>query len=136
MKIISALLVGIAFAACNSFDKSSPTSNSGSNSLQPSEVKPEVQQVRDVSITPANSYNDMFVDSTAVENFIKNKNVPPNDAQSVLNFYNPRNYGFAWFFKDGLTEQGRAFWNAYTYANTHGQKDPSPDKQLNKRMDS
>ncbi|MEJ7827520.1 MAG: hypothetical protein WKF91_04975, partial [Segetibacter sp.] len=134
-KLIYTLVISIAFAACSYFDKS-PTTNSADNSSQPSEAKPEVPLVRDVTITPANAYNDMFIDSTAVETFIKNKNVPAADAQSVKNFYNPRNYGFAWFFKDGLTEQGRAFWNAYSYANTHGQKDASPDKQLNKRMDS
>ncbi len=134
-KLFLALVVTIALAACSNFDKS-PTNDSADNSAQPIEAKPEVPQVRDVTITPANSYNDMFIDSTAVETFIKNKNVSAADAQSVRNFYNPRNYGFAWFFSDGLTEQGRAFWNAYTYANTHGQKDVSIDKQLNKRMDS
>ncbi len=134
-KLIYTLVISSAFAACSYFDKS-PTTNSADNSSQPSEAKPEVPQVRDVTITPANAYNDIFIDSTAVETFIKNKNVSAADAQSVKNFYNPRNYGLAWFFKDGLTEQGRAFWNAYSYANTHGQKDASPDKQLNKRMDS
>lgn len=134
-KLIYAFVVSIAFAACSNFDKS-PANNSADNSSQTFEAKPEAPQVRDVTITPANSYNDMFIDSTAVATFIKNKNVSAADAQSVKNFYNPRNYGFAWFFKDGLTEQGRAFWNAYTYANTHGQKDASPDKRLTKKMDS
>ncbi len=134
-KLIFVLALSIAFASCNYFDKS-PADNSTGNAQQTSPAKPEIPQPRDVSITPANSYNDMFIDSAAVENFIRNKNVSPADAQSIKNFYNPRNYAYAWFFNDGLTEQGRAFWNAYTYANTHGQKDAAQDKQLNKRMDS
>ncbi len=106
-KIFLALVVTIAFASCSNFDKS-PANNSGNKSLQTSASKPEVPQERDVTITPANSYNDMFVDSTAVETFIKNKNVSAADAQSVKNFYNPRNYGFAWFFKDGKYMQQKA----------------------------
>ena len=126
--------ISIAFASCSYFDKS-PENNSN-NASQTSEVKPEVLQPRDVSITPANSYNDMFIDSSAVETFIKSKNISSANAQSIRNFYNPRNFEYAWFFKAGLSEQGRAFWNAYTYANKHGQKDAGQDKQLNKRMDS
>jgi murein L,D-transpeptidase YcbB/YkuD len=133
-KLIFALAISIAFASCNYFDKSRADNSSG-KVPQTSEA-PEAPQARDVTITLANAYNDMFIDSTSVDNFIRSKNILAADAQSVKNFYNPRNYGYAWFFKDGLTEQGRAFWNAYTYANMHGQKDPSPNKQLNKKMDS
>jgi murein L,D-transpeptidase YcbB/YkuD len=78
----------------------------------------------------------LFLDSAAIENFIKNKAVAEPDAQALRGFYNPRNFGYAWFAHDGLTEQGRAFWHAYTYEKGQGQKDTGLDKSLNKRLDT
>ena len=72
---------------------------------------------RDVSITSENSYSDLFLDSTAVENFIAQKQVDDSTAGFLRNFYNVRNYQFAWFNSEGLTEEGRGFWSLYDYFN-------------------
>ena len=40
-------------------------------------------------------------------------------ANRIRSFYNARNYQYAWFSTQGLTEQSRFFWNQYDYAVTH-----------------
>lgn len=66
---------------------------------------------RDTTITKSNSYAGLFLDSLKVANFIAAEKPTDEDATSLRNFYNSRNYQFAWFNKNGLAEQTRAFWN-------------------------
>lgn len=68
---------------------------------------------RDITITPANAYADLFLDSLALEAFIQKEVPEDTTAQHMRNFYNSRNYSFAWFDKDGLTLQAEGFWNAH-----------------------
>ena len=95
-----------------------------------------VPPVRDLSITSANAYNNLFLDSNAVEAYIKNKNLPANEAAEIRNFYNSRNFEYAWFSDDGLTPEAKNFWNAYTYSELSGQKDDKKDKPLATQMDT
>jgi murein L,D-transpeptidase YcbB/YkuD len=69
---------------------------------------------RDVTITPKNSFTDLFLDSMRLEGFITKQSIDSETAQHMRSFYNSRNYQFAWFNKDGLNEPGLAFWNLYT----------------------
>jgi L,D-transpeptidase YcbB len=89
----------------------------------------------DVSITKANSYSDLFLDSTALGSFIKQKKVPDSIANRLESFYNSRNYQFAWFSSDGLTEQARGFWNLHDYVTTYENDSSLKDKKLQKKMD-
>ena len=91
--------------------------------------------LRDVSITSENSYSDLFLDSVALENFIAKQNLNDSVATSLRNFYNVRNYQFAWFNSEGLTEQGRGFWSLYDYLNDHGDS-LKENKSLAVRMDT
>ena len=75
---------------------------------------------RDQSITAANAYSDLFLDSAAVENYIRTHALDGAQAQEVRNFYNRRNYQFAWFASDGFTEQGRGLWNLYEVSDSSG----------------
>lgn len=68
---------------------------------------------RDNSITSANSYSDIFIDSSLVDAYIKENSLNDILALQLRNFYNERNYQYAWFASDGFTEQGRGFWNIY-----------------------
>ncbi len=125
----------LVFLSCDNFqNKDVNDSTSAPSEIRRNDVQYNLP--RDTTITPTNSYSDMFLDSSTIETYINNKTVSADDAQTLRGFYNPRNYGYAWFSNDGLTEQGRAFWNAYTYANKHGQKDTITDKLLNRRMDT
>jgi len=39
----------------------------------------------------------LFLDSSAVETYIKNKSLEENEAAEIRNFYNSRNFEYAWF---------------------------------------
>lgn len=68
---------------------------------------------RDTTITENNAYSNLELDSTTLENYIRKNKVKPSVAEKMRNFYNNRNYHFAWFSEDGLTEQARAFYNLH-----------------------
>ena len=85
---------------------------------------------RDLSITVKNAYNDIFIDTSEVNNFLLTDSANADLTDRIRSFYNQRNYEFAWFASDGLTEQAKSFWNLVTY-----QKDTSlSDKGLSKKM--
>ena len=90
---------------------------------------------RDESINTSNSYSDLFLDTTSLENFIKQNKIPDSIARRLESFYNTRNYQFAWFSKDGLTEQARGFWNLHDYVTTYEADSTLKDKKLQKKMD-
>ena len=65
---------------------------------------------RDMSITSQNSWSDLFLDSTAIENFISTEKLTASNANALRSFYNRRNLGYAWLTSDGVTEQARNLW--------------------------
>ncbi|NOT52648.1 MAG: L,D-transpeptidase family protein [Chitinophagaceae bacterium] len=121
--ICTALLI-ISLAACNSKKKKEAESG-----------RPEIENVdevdkrpakdkkvtdRDYSITAANAYNNIFLDSMAMEKYITDRELADKKiATRIRSFYNARNYQYAWFSTTGLTEQARFFWNQYDYAVNH-----------------
>lgn len=90
---------------------------------------------RDVSITKANSYSNLFLDTAAVSGFIRQNKIADSIASRLKSFYNTRNYQFAWFSSDGLTEQARGFWNLHDYVTTYENDTSLKDKKLQKKMD-
>jgi len=75
---------------------------------------------RDYSVTAGIAYNDLFLDSLAMEKYIVDRQLGDKKiARRIRSFYNARNYQYAWFSTKGLTEQSRFFWNQYDYAVTH-----------------
>src|SRR5215213_6616872 len=70
---------------------------------------------RDHSIDQSNSYSNLFLDSMAVEKFIAERQLSDSIARRMRSFYNSRNFQYAWFSGDGLTEQARGFWNLHEY---------------------
>src|SRR5690349_18036538 len=78
--------------------------------------KPQEKAVeRDLSITPVNAYSDMFFDSLRLEKFILNTHADDTLAGLLRDFYNVRNYQFAWFEKEGMNEQAKSFANLLNY---------------------
>lgn len=86
---------------------------------------------RDYSITKANSFNDLFLDSNDVENYFEQNNIADSISRRIRSFYNTRNFEFAWFSPAGLTEQALGFWTLKNYSGDTATK----SKQLQKRMD-
>ena len=115
--------------ACNAIDNdnepniaSYPTGIRATDSVY---VEPNAE------ITPANAYSDLFLDTTAVEQYIRTKNVSTADASAIRSFYNYRNGQYAWFHTGGFSEQARGFWNLRDEF-----KVDSGDQQFRKRMDT
>jgi murein L,D-transpeptidase YcbB/YkuD len=75
------------------------------------------------------------LDSTAVEKFIAEKKTDDSIAYRIRSFYSSRNYQFAWFSSNGLTEQARGFWNLHDYVTTYDSDSSLKDKALQKKMD-
>src|SRR5688500_13606417 len=91
---------------------------------------------RDNSITRAVAYSTLFIDSSELGNYISGEKIPANIARRMRSFYNARNYQFAWFSGDGLTEQARGFWNLHDYVTNYQGDSSLKDKALQKTMDN
>ena len=125
-KIIFALIVSVFFIACTE------QSEHGYGTKVEGEKK---VSKRDTGITPSNSYSNLFLDTTDLQNFITKNKIVDSIALRLESFYNTRNYQFAWFSSDGLTEQARGFWNLHDYVTTYDADTTLKDKKLQKRMD-
>ena len=112
--------------------------NSINNNAEADETGTKTKKItaRDYSINTSNSYSDLFLDSSEVEKFIVEKKIPDTEARRIRSFYNSRNFEFAWFSSDGLTEQGRGFWNLHNYYTTSSDDSTLDNKALKKRMDN
>lgn len=113
------------------FGKNSETD---STQTMTSESVNKAKPMRDESITAENSYSDLFLDSAALENYIRKENIPGDKADKMRDFYLVRNNQFAWFTSDGVTEQARGLWSLYA---TDDKKDKNePAARMKNRMDS
>ncbi|HEV7332922.1 MAG TPA: L,D-transpeptidase family protein [Flavisolibacter sp.] len=121
-------VISTLFTACQD------AGSTGSNGDDETDEKKNVSK-RNYFINKENSYSDLFLDSTAMEKYIAEKQIPDSISRRMRSFYNTRNYQFAWFSSDGLTEQARAFWNLHDYVTTYDRDTSLKDKALQKKMD-
>ena len=99
-----------------------------------SESVNKAKMLRDESITRENAYSDLFLDSAALENYIRKEKMPADRADRMREFYIVRNNQFAWFTSDGPTEQARGLWGLY--ASEEKKDGQAPAARIEKRMDS
>lgn len=123
------LALSLGLFACNSDD------GDGEGGNGESEKEKKRISSRDYSITKENSYSDLFLDSLAMEKFIVDRKVPDSIRRRMRSFYNTRNFQYAWFSSDGLTEQAKGFWNLHDYHTTYAHDTSLHDKKLQRRMD-
>jgi len=116
--------------SCNGNGQSTSGSDSDSSSTGKKKTK------RDLSITKANAYNDLFFDSLVLVKFLAENKVDEDIARRITSFYNARNYQFAWFTNNGLSEQARGFWNMHNYQTTYANDSLLKDKALQAKMDA
>lgn len=114
----------ILLAACNNPEKDEPTATlpetEDVDAPEEKTAKAKKMTDRDFSISREIAYNDIFLDSLAMERYIIVRELADKKiAGRIRSFYNARNYQYAWFSTSGLTEQARFFWNQYDYAVTH-----------------
>jgi murein L,D-transpeptidase YcbB/YkuD len=129
---IIALLFSLLIS-CNSQDND-PAKKEKQDKQQKEEAEKKISK-RDVSINATNAYSDLFFDSLAMVKFFADNNIDDVLKRRITSFYNTRNYQFAWFSSNGLTEQARGFWNMHNYEVTYGKDSTLNDKELQKRMD-
>lgn len=89
---------------------------------------------RDTTITPRVAVTRLLVDSSGMEKYMAAHLLDDSLANRLRNFYNSRNYQFAWVSEHGLTEQAKVFYdldNSYITAS----KDSAPaDQQLHRQL--
>ena len=90
---------------------------------------------RNYSITAANAFSDIFLDSNTVAAFIDTLQADEIVKWRILSFYNARNYQYAWFSSEGLNEDARGFWNLYQYDLIHHSDSLKSNKKLTNRME-
>ena len=132
-KTILATLMAVTLFACQSKTESSTEDRKESKSSK-TELEKKVTK-RDFTITAANAYNDIFLDSLAMEKFIVDTKQNDSIIRRMRSFYNARNYQYAWFASDGLTEQARGFWNLQSYYTTLNKDTTKNFKMLTGLMD-
>ena len=115
-KFLLSTIIALSLFSCKSSTDKTSESNEESKTAK-SELEKKVTK-RDFSITAANAYNDIFLDSLAMEKFIVDTKQGDSITRRMRSFYNARNYQYAWFASDGLTEQARGFWNLQSYYTT------------------
>lgn len=120
--ILVIIIINAVSSACN---------NEQSHTSSKAKLPP-----RDTSVNSSNAYNDLFLDSATLESFITKRD-SLNDIGTLLReFYYDRNFEFAWFASDGLSEQARGFWNLYSYYDISEKDSTLENKTLKKKMKS
>ncbi len=117
------------FIACNNNKREGNSSGNDDSGEKEKKITK-----RDLSVTKENAYNNIFLDSTNVESFISEKKLADSLSRRIRSFYNARNYQFAWFTSNGLTEQGLTFWNIHNYQSFAGDTSLK-NATLQKKMD-
>lgn len=116
------------------------TSCSNTNDEQDQDNDPDSKNKkvtsRDLGINSANAYNTLFLDSLEVANYLTTNDLGKKNTRRFLSFYNARNFQYAWFAKDGLTEQARGFFNLYVFDAKHKSDSLTIDKKLHAAMDN
>ncbi|MDQ6763852.1 MAG: L,D-transpeptidase family protein [Bacteroidota bacterium] len=102
------------FASCNSQNKK-VKKDSDTTSSETNKKEKKISK-RDYSIGSMNAYNNLFLDSNTVENYISKNNFDQSLSRRMRSFYNTRNYEFAWFSPEGLTQQAFGFWSLKNYS--------------------
>ncbi|MEO6818845.1 MAG: L,D-transpeptidase family protein [Ginsengibacter sp.] len=115
-------IAAIFLFSCNTQTKKAEEKN---------EKKDKKISIRDYSITVANSYNDLFLDSNDVASYISENDLPDSISKRITSFYNTRNYEYAWFGSDGVSEQAMGF---SSLLNLDGDTS-SRQKKLENKMD-
>jgi hypothetical protein len=107
-RIIFAGIVFISLnSACNNQSRSVRVSNTNAG------IRAMTTTQRDISINKSNAYNDLFLDSEDVNNFIATQRLNDTLAVAIRSFYNARNFEYAWFASTGLIEQAFSFHSLY-----------------------
>lgn len=131
-KILIGVIAAAVFSSCTQV--AGWFGNNSDSTATHSDSASYAAYARDESITEANAYSDLFLDSNAVESFIQKRKLDDSSATVMRNFYRVRNYQYAWFSTDGPTEQARGLWSLHAGGTDSASRDSSV--KLTERMDT
>ena len=104
-------------------------------SCQSQEVEPAIPETpRDTTITVSNAFNRLKLDSQTVMRFIDSAGITDTAYMLIRNFYNSRNYQYAWFDEKGLTEHASMLWNLYQDYDAYAVNAPASDTLLKNHL--
>ncbi|MBD0333636.1 MAG: peptidoglycan-binding protein [Chitinophagaceae bacterium] len=83
----------------------------------------------------ATSYTQLQLDSAVLEHYIISKNVDTTTAKRMRTFYSNRDFQYAWFDEDGITEHLLSFWNLHANFVDYTKDSSLFDLQLHEQMD-
>jgi murein L,D-transpeptidase YcbB/YkuD len=89
---------------------------------------------RNTTINASNAYNNLFLDTSAIEKFITQQKLNDTIANRLRSFYNARNFEYAWFDSNGLNEQAYGFRSLYDYSVDTSENNKSLEYRLNALM--
>jgi murein L,D-transpeptidase YcbB/YkuD len=67
---------------------------------------------RDTTITPANEYNPLHLDSLTLAEYVVRENLSDQLKKELFDFYIGRNFQYAWFKDQSLNEHAYSFYHA------------------------
>lgn len=123
------LLVTVAVAIGCKSKKEKGTGSSNGDETKEIAVSP-----RNTAINAGNAYNNLFLDTSAVEKFISQQKLDETIANRLRSFYNARNFEYAWFDSNGLNEQAYGFRSLYDYSVDTSESNKSLEYRLNALM--
>lgn len=91
---------------------------------------------RDTTINKNNSYSGLFFDSATMEKFIAAEDLHDSLGSRIRNFYNARNYQYAWFLDSGVAEYVPTFLTLQNDYIGYSGDSTLFDPQLQKMIDS
>lgn len=113
-------------------DSSAPGGSSGGSTGTTGATGPSNAAGARHIIASSRRYSDISLDSTTLETFITRQQLNDTLATGLRSFYNSRDFQFAWFARDGMTEQASSFRSLYDYS-----KDSSTNRKwLDRKLDS
>jgi murein L,D-transpeptidase YcbB/YkuD len=112
------LLLALVFCCCrnNPEKKATPAAPEAPGRAAAKTVEGETLIPRNTAIDSAHACNHLSLDTANLDLFISQQKLNDTLSRELLNFYNARNFQFAWFDREGLTEQAMAFSSLYQYS--------------------
>src|SRR5688572_16273246 len=89
----------------------------------------------DTTITAVNAFTLIRLDSQAVSRYLDSAAL--NDTSKLLfrNFYNSRNFQYAWIDSNRLTEHANMLWNRYSEYRDYAKNAPLADTLLDRKIE-
>jgi L,D-transpeptidase YcbB len=122
--VIIIVVAALVFTGCKNSGKDSTDGKNTANNERPI--------LRDLSINKDNSFNDIFLDSGSVEQFIIAEELNDTISNAIRGFYNARNFEYAWFSSEGLIEQCFSFRSLYSSDNSTDVLNKSLENRLDR----